>query len=188
LIKSVSKALESEFEGLLRRTFLVTISMCKGTLENIQQKKYKNLQEQLVLEETNNKLTNLCQRILNTTPYEEGKTSFMYLVTWLLECVGDAYRDICKFLMVEEDIKLSKKLLDLYLRINNLVESYYDMYYKYSFSKLMAIKKERKAINNELYDILVSTKSKSEKIVITHLLMVTQRVDDFSGSTSGLNF
>lgn len=188
LIKSVSKALESEFDALLRRTFLVTLSMSRGTLENIKEEKFKNLEEQLVLEETNNKLTNLCQRILNTSTYEEGKTSFIYIVTWLLECVGDSYRDICIHLMDQKNIKMSKKLIDLFVQVNELFESYYDMFYKYSFTKFVAIKKKRKEINMGLYDLLTSTKNKPEIKVIMALITITQRIDDFLGSTNGLYY
>ena len=189
IIRNISTHLGSEFDNILRRIFLVTLSLAKNSLEAIKSGDLNNLNELLVLEQTINRLTNFSQRLLNKKPHEEGRTLYMYLIIWLLECIGDHYRDICNFLDLEKkSIKINKQVIKYYEEVNALLRDYYDLFYKYSFSKITEIRAKQRQLSEELRNLIVSAKNKNEIILITHLLGITQRIDDFLGSTVGLQY
>ncbi|MFC1697985.1 AbrB/MazE/SpoVT family DNA-binding domain-containing protein, partial [Nanoarchaeota archaeon] len=97
VLRVVSQALESEFDNSLRRAFLVGLSLAESSLEMIKEKKFETLSTLLHLESTNNQLVNFCELILNKNGYKEpNKTSYMYIVVWLLEKIVDEYREIIK--------------------------------------------------------------------------------------------
>jgi len=92
LIKNIATGLESEFETILKRIFLVTISMAKTSYDIISKSQFENLKEIIVLETTNNKLTNFCERLLNQKGYKNiTKTSFLYVIVWQFEKIADDF-------------------------------------------------------------------------------------------------
>ncbi len=190
LIKNVSGPLPSEFDNILRRTFLVTIHMAKKGLEILNTGDKKNLKELLVLEQTNNKLTNFCQRIINSKQSDKGRETFYYMIIWLLECIGDDYKNLVEYIVNHVDTKFqaSKKFLELFGEINKLFEMYYELFYNFSFEKIVEIRAHRKESKANLYAFIKASKSKDEVILATFLLDINQRIDDFLGSTAGLHY
>src|SRR3989344_6779531 len=59
IIKSIASQYDSNIDDIIRRVFLVTLSLARNTLEVIKSGDLGNIDELMVLEETNNKLTNL---------------------------------------------------------------------------------------------------------------------------------
>ena len=55
VVRVISRGLEQEFDSILRRVFLVTLSLAERSRELIEQKQYSELEEINVLEGTNNK-------------------------------------------------------------------------------------------------------------------------------------
>src|SRR3989338_2760536 len=72
VIKNVATEQEKEFDTILRRAFFVTKNMCEGISEYLAENKQAALGELLVLEKTNNQLTNFCERILNKKGYKNS--------------------------------------------------------------------------------------------------------------------
>ncbi len=187
VIKNVAGWQGSDFEGMLRRTFLVTLTLARNSLETIKTGDYANLNELMVLEETNNKLTNYCHSLLNRGIIEsQSKTTYLYIISWLLEKIGDEYRDICAFLLKNDKVKLNKVLLSVYERVNVLLEDYYNLFYKYDLEKLESIYKKHESIRKELTEML-EQHYKDEFFVVVGLIQITQRIHDGFGSTSCLN-
>ncbi|MEK6845939.1 MAG: AbrB/MazE/SpoVT family DNA-binding domain-containing protein [Nanoarchaeota archaeon] len=187
VIKNVAGWQGSDFEGMLRRTFLVTLTLAKNSLETIKTGDYANLNELLVLEETSNKLTNYCHSLLNRGIIEsQSKTTYLYIISWLLEKIGDEYRDICVFLLKDNKVKLNKALLLVYERVNVLLEDYYNLFYKYDLERLESIYKKHESIRKELTEML-GEHYKDEFFVVVGLIQITQRIHDGFGSTSCLH-
>lgn len=187
VIKNVAGWQGSDFEGMLRRTFLVTLTLAKNSLETIKTGEYANLNELMVLEETNNKLTNYCHSLLNRGIIDsQSKTTYLYIISWLLEKVGDEYRDICTFLLKNAQIKLNKALLLVYEKVNGLLEDYYNLFYRYDLEKLESIYRKHESIRKELTEML-EQHYKDEFFVVVGLIQIAQRIHDGFGSTSCLN-
>jgi hypothetical protein len=186
VIKNLSGDDVSEFEAIVRRTFLISLSMAKNSLEDLETKNHGKLKEQLALEKINNKLVNYCLRLLNKQPYKKEKTIFSYLILWVLESICDDYKDLIK-LLLKEDLKnnISKEFKEAYKKTNDLFEDYYHLYYSYSNQKMMNLKNKISALRTKI--IITEFKAK-EKEYSYFLFSITNRLLDSLGSTMGLNY
>lgn len=154
-IKSVATASDSEFEPILRRVFLMLVSMAKDSYQLMAEKKYDQLTNILPLEKTNNKLTLFCLRLLGKSGYKEfKKTPLIYSMVSQLEYLADDFRDVCKH-VIEQKPKLNKKALSCYKMVSEQLEAFYKLFYKqdmdikdlYAFKqKTLEIKKEAKSL------------------------------------------
>ncbi len=189
VLRNVSKELETEFDAMLRRAFLVTLSMGESTLEYIKQGKMSSMKELIALEHTNNQLTNFCERILNKQGYKDyRKTCFLYVIAWNLEKVCDDYKYICDYLSKPENskTKISKEVLDFFERANRFLRSYYELFYNFDVKKLVELSEEKNILVEEAKKFLVTKKDK-EVFIINTLINMIIKTKDFSASSFALN-
>lgn len=187
LLKNISKGLESEFDIILRRAFLVTISMGESTLEFIKEKNFKNMKNLISLENTNNQLTNFCERVLNKKGAKDHrKTCFMYVISWNLEKICDNYKYICEFLVGKTNIKLNQETINFYEKSNKLMRNYYEIFYNFDIQKLSEWSEDRKELVKEGQNIMGRLDPINER-VIYHIQNLIYQLADFSASTIAIN-
>ena len=190
VIRNISEALENEFDSTLKRAFLVTLSMAEGVYDIISNNKgMENLQSLINLEETNNQLTGFCHRILNKKGYKDPtKTTFIYIIIWLLESIADEYRDICNFFVKDENknTKISKDAIDLFSDVNDLVRMFYNVFYDFNDAEMVKIANLRENIRKRSHQIMQNEKS-GEVILVNYLNRVAQRIYDSIGSVLAMN-
>lgn len=191
ILKSISQDRGSEYDVSLRRAFLVTIAMGKSCLEVLKEGHLQNLRDLISLEESNNQLTNFCERILNKALYQKDqdhRIGLLYVIPWNLEKVCDNYKYICEFLSEEEndDIKISKSVLSFFEKTNKFVEGYYNLFYKFEANKLLDLSNERKnliKISREIF----KNGNKHENIIMSYLTQIIEKTSDFSSTIAALN-
>ena len=187
VLRSVSRDSESEFDTVLKRAFLVTLSMGDGTLNAIKQNNLEDLQNLMSLEKTNNQLTNFCERLLNKRGFRDyRKTCFMYVIAWNLEKICDNYKYISNFLINNKDTVLRKKVIDFYHNTNELMRRYYDIFYKFDVGKLSKWSDERKELISEGHK-LIQKETGLDSIVLSYLQKLIYQLSDFSASTIAIN-
>ena len=177
VLKSVSNDLESEFDMTLRRSFLVTISLGESLVEKI-----KNgdavLDDLISLEQTNNQLTNFCERMLNKKGHKDyRKTCFYYVIIWNLEKVCDQYRDLCEILNGK---KVDENFLSLLEKTNFIFKEYYSLFYKFDVKSLV----ELDTLILELRNHVSSCNLSEEMFCLKGIL---DRVREFLASTIAIN-
>ena len=179
VLKSISADSQSEFNNILRRAFLVCLSLADNSLESIENT--EELKTLLTLEKSNNQLTNFCERLINKGLYQKPKLShFTYVIVWNLEKVCDDYKDMCEKI-IKEEIKLNKETLNYYQQTNSLVREYYELFFKFNFESLNKLTEKAKKIS-------LAIMNKNEfSIIDHHLLNIINKVKDFSASTIALN-
>ena len=187
IIKSISSNEEQEFNNVLRRTFLVSLSLANNSLDVIKSGKFDKLDEVLILEQTNNRLTNFCHRILNKKISMNEKTIYYYTIIWILESICDDYKHIINFIKTNNKMKTSSKLVDLYKRTNSLFDSYYNLFYKYTNEGMDRLRMEHKSLSQELVNAINAKDEKGAAFFI-YLYNITQRIYDAIGSTTGLYY
>ena len=134
IIKNVARGIESEFQQLFNRQFIVLLSFGKELGDAFRNKDFERLSSILKYEETLNKLGYFCKRMLNTAGYAESeKTRALYNLTSICEMAGDLFRYIT-IQGIEKKPALSKNTLDYFDKINDLLEL--------SIKKLKALKVE----------------------------------------------
>lgn len=189
IVKNVSNIIESEFHTILRRIFLIVLSSAKTSLERIKEKDVASLGELLVMKETADKFYSLCCRIIiNNHILPSTKNHFIYVILWVLDKLGDDYRDLCVYLIERKNspLSISHETIKIYESVNALVESFYKTYYSYNPEDMSKVYEERERLIKKIRS-MHPTKNETEQVVLEYLLSITKRMDDFIGSTIGLN-
>jgi phosphate uptake regulator len=172
-------SLTNEFDNVLRRVFLVTISLADEGLKIIEEKNFSSLGTITILEKSNNKLTTFCRRYLNKVG-AAGKEPIgpLYFIVELLEKIADEYKYLYEdFLKVDFDkINPSKKLISLYSEINNMFRLFYESFYKLEYSKIREIKKKRDFLLAELENEFQLLKSKVDFCLYHHARCLTEKI------------
>jgi len=138
-IKSVSEVSLDEFNQILRKVFLLLINMGENTLSLLEKGDFTRLSEVIVLEKSNNKLTDFCKRVLNKKGYHDySKLTTIYTICMYLERVADEYRDICASLLNKKE-RLSPSVLKDFKDVNQLFSDFYNMFYTSDRSRLERI-------------------------------------------------
>lgn len=180
-MKAVTKDNAEEFYTILRRAFLVGLSLADNSLLLIKENKMKELKNLVSLEKTNNQLTNYCERIIHKGIFQ-GKENlyFLYVIVWNLEKVVDDYKYIVQELS-EKDITLKKEVLVLFETVNNHFRTYYELFYKFDDKKLSELSNKRKDIQKNITELFGKTKG-CDSIVMSYLYTILMKCEDFSAS------
>ncbi len=182
VIRVVAEEQEKEFNAVLRRAFLVVKNMGEGLYDYAKDGKLERLKELLVLEKTNNQLTNFCERILNKKGYEDYKrTCFAYVVVWNLEKVCDSYREICEFLSANPKAKVRIPVVEMIKSANDYFSSYYELFYNFEINQLTKLNRERNAFRKKASEMLRNSKG-ADTAVLCSLNGFVEKVSDFSAS------
>ncbi|MCF7861904.1 hypothetical protein K9M79_06685 [Candidatus Woesearchaeota archaeon] len=176
LIQNISESFN--FDPLLKRLYMITLTFCKEiytALEN-----GNDLSGLLSLEETVNKISNICERVLSTGDHKD-KVQFLYLIVWNLESICDHFRDICIYI-TDNKIKVSESTRGYLDRLTKLLDHYFKISYRFD---LLEIKTIRKSVRSIRKDITVSIlKSKGETPILVDILGASQRIEDGLAATA----
>jgi phosphate uptake regulator len=188
LVKNIAETIESEFDNLLRRAFLITLELADNSLEAINTEEYEKLSELKIAELTNDKFTNLCKRILNKKGFKDPKkTSVMYCVVWELEKIADQYEHICNLLEHKKKCQLSKHTLSLFKEVNNFFRLFYELFYKYDETQALVFANKAKDLQKKTYNALQNP-TKEEIKLIHHLDILVMRIYEIAGPFYALQF
>jgi phosphate uptake regulator len=183
IIKNVAGE-PGEFDSVLKRTFLLLISMTKESLESIKNGDFEHLKNIAFLEEANNRFTTTCRRYLNKI----GGNNFKYIgplyyIIEDIENLADQYKFLCNFLYERRDkkIKIGREVLELYEEVNNILYEYYQLYYKFSKQKLVSISNHRRRVVKKAYELFHNSPNSAEIIVIHHLITAMQKIFNLVG-------
>ena len=187
VLKAIAKEEAAEFDPVLRRVFSTVNSFAKGCLDYTKKGEFSRLKELFFLEKTVDKLVNFCERILIKRGYTEfEKTCFMYIVAWNLEKISEYYYSLSKHLIAKKKIKLRPKILDLFARVNELFELFYDTFYNYEIDKVVLLYKRQKEIDSDA-EKLIDELTTDEIIVVNYLKEIALRINH-AGTLTALNY
>lgn len=177
-VRDITKGtMDSEFDSLFRRLFLVLLSMAKQGLEFIKDKDFIGLDNLKNAEETVNKLVHCCLRILTKSGYKDRKKIMPFYVTiWYLEAIGDDLRDLFLFILKKKPNKLSIDTIKLYEEVISYFNDYYSVFYKYDKDILDSLYKRRAPFIERGYYLL--PRKKEESPIIHYLLVIVMRLFD----------
>jgi len=180
-IKSIATALESDFDLLLRKAFLITSEMGKEVLEAVSRQDYAKLKELRHLEAINNRFAMCCARILNKKGHPNYKRTLqIYEVVKQLERICDEYKYICD-LLAEHNGKLAKPILDLFKKTNDYYYSFYKLFYKFEPELKKQVYDHRKSLLKEGEELLTKSKGK-ETALVYHLMNLITKTYDAAGA------
>ncbi len=187
IVKNIAETLESEFDTILRRVFLMLLELAENSYEAVKKKEYSKLAEIRLAEETNDKFTNLLKRILNKRGPRDPKTgNLLYCIVWELEKIADQYEKMCNALEhMPATFALRKGTLRLYQDVNSFLRLFYELFYKFSEeegSRFTAMKKELE----DKAKALLGSAPQSEIILLHYLDILIMRIHEIAGPYYGM--
>lgn len=183
VIKHVSGELE-DFDTILRRTFLLLISLANESLDAIKKNEFNRLRSIALLEEANNRFTTTCRRLLNKRGYKDlKKTGAIYYILEDMENLADQYKYLCNYIYDKRNkkIKISKDVLSVYENVNEMLKNFYELFYKFDKHKLVKQGEERKLLVDKFYKLLEASSNPTDSIVLHHLFTIMQKIFCFVG-------
>jgi len=179
-IKSVSSTLEEEFGTILRRTFYILEDMGKSGLEAIKNKDIERLKDIIPLENSIDKFTDFCKRVLNKRGYKNSrKTQFYYVIIRDLEKIGDYYEEITNHI-IENRLKPSNETLKLYEQTNEFLSLFHKLFYKFSKEQATEFQKKKKELKKKAQS-LMKTVDRKELLIIYDLAGLIKMIGNLYG-------
>ncbi|MBI4919095.1 phosphate uptake regulator PhoU [archaeon] len=179
-IKSIATTLETEFDTLLRKSFLITNEMTNSIMECLEKKEYSKLKEARNMESLNNKFTDVCIRILNKKGYKvPRRTMQMYEIVKNIERIADEFKYICD-LLVNSGKKLDKKFLDYFKETVDYYLAFYNMFYRFDPKLKKKLYLGRKELTNKYQKEMEKTKG-TESVFLHHLINIIQKTYEGAG-------
>lgn len=153
VIKKISEIEIEEFDTILRRVFLVLLSVADESYQ-ASAKQDKEWLKQLVLRDKDiNKLTDFCRRIINKKGYAKFKRNPpLYFIVEQIEKIGDLYRELCKT-AANNKKKPGKELLALHKTSNDFLRKFYHFYYNFDLKSLNEFAREFENIKKSFKNI-----------------------------------
>jgi len=179
-VKSIATAVEEEFDNILRRSFLTLLSMAEESQDAISKSQFQRLEEIGISDNTINKLTNFCKRILNKNGYKDEKlANYIYCIVWELERIGDEYKKICD-IQYSKKSKISKEITELYKETNEFLRDFYNLFYKFNQESGIKFTNKKNTLIKKC-ESLIPKKQGTEAIILHHLTNIITSVYDIAG-------
>lgn len=183
ILKNVASAMESEFDSLLRRIFLMMTSLASDVVDAVKSGDLSKLQEIERREKRNDRLVLFCQRLLIKKGYKEHKrTCMIYEILAHLENVADDYRYLCLHIL-DKKPDFNKEEIKLMGDITELMTIYHKLFYTFSLENLIKFKKLRLDVEKRATSMMAG-KNARNPLVHHYLLSITQRIHTMTESLS----
>ncbi len=183
IIKNVSGHTE-EFDSVLRRTFLLILSMTEEFLLTLKKGDYNHLKNVAFLEQANNRFTMLLRRHIN----KNGRVNYdkigpLYSIVESLENVADQYKYTCQYFFqtLNSKSEFKKELIELAQKSNNMLRDFYEVFYKYDEEKIVRLKATRNAIISASLSMLKKPLSAHEIMLLHHSISASQKIFNMVG-------
>ena len=141
VIQNVAGDADESLDVLVRRIFLVTLELARGVEHALAQRSSAN--ELVSLEETNNKLTNYCHRLLLKKP--SGSSVFLYVLLWLQEKIADDYREIIQHM---SNVKITRAMQESSRVLRVCAEEFYAAVYAQDIQEVMKVRVHVQQVNS----------------------------------------
>ena len=183
IIKDISVSQTKDINELIKRVFIIIISMCEELQNSIKDLEINKLKEIIKIDTQINRLTDYILRLINKNIIKEQmKTRLLYFITMQLEYIGDNFKIIAKK-TIESNLKrfdmITIKLLN---EAYNSINLFYLNFYKPDESLIKEANDIKESINLIYRDINKSKISKNEieicDIIKHNIYMIIDTLDE----------
>jgi len=179
IAKQVSNIEHSEFDAMLRRTFIFLLSTADEALETLKTNNRSAFKNLVFRDITINKLTDYCRRSLNKKESHFKHTGPGYTIIELLEKIGDDYKSICAYCS-ENSIKTSKFTIQIVSEINQLLRDTNKLFYDFNLNEMRKFL-ERKNIIDKTTIAWSKIIRKDEVLLLLHSNSLAKNIFDLNG-------
>jgi phosphate uptake regulator len=172
IVRDMGELTSKQFDNSLRKIFFLLQEMSEETLEAIDKSKPELLTQIHDVDVNLDKFHDYCIRILNKTANKEPrKSELLFATLYILELVGDEFKNISQHIIQDFPKSKLKHISELAEAVKKQLEVYSDLFYKFDKSKI----KKMSEIDKEMYFKIPDVYKKSgekEKEIYHHLRMV----------------
>jgi phosphate uptake regulator len=184
LIKTISSAMDNEFEIILRKVFLMLKEMSEGCYEAISNSEFSRLKQIRDLETLNNKFTSFLLRVLNKKGYSiQNRTLQAYDMIQNLERLADEYKYLCDNFS-DTNKNIDKKVIILLKEVHDYFNLFYSLHYKKDNNKLITLHEKRNSLMKNAEEFF---KKNQENVLIHHIMCLIEKIYNTSGSSFALS-
>lgn len=178
VIRYVSGSLE-EFDSVLRRIFLLLLTMSEQTYDSIKAPNYPQLKNTAFLEEANNRFTTVCRRHLNKFGTNaRSKLGPLYYIIEELEKIADQYKYICQHFsnLQDKKIKVNGDVLDLFAVSNKMLRVFYELFYKFDIEKIVQLKELRDKVVEDAHKLFEKRLTFADYWMLHHSIVLANMI------------
>lgn len=155
-IKSISNAMEDEFDSILQKTVFLLKQMSADLVDALEKNQLDRLENIKELEGLNNKFTLFLVRIITKRGYKDSsKTLPAYEFIKHLERVADKYKYMCETITSAP----TKDAVMLFAKVHEFLSLAVSYFLKFSTEKKTELSKLRKELTNESKDSILKKDS-----------------------------
>ncbi len=177
IIKNILEQMESEFDIIMRKNFLLILEMSRELAMAMKQKNYSKIEEVRLLERMNNRFTDFCKRVITKNKSAEDHPHFLYVIIWNLERLADEYKYICDYLKREEPA-IDEALLEFFRKTDEQLRLFYELFYKFDPKKAEIFLSRRQKLEEKGFELM---RAKKDKELVHYLMNVNATVSDMYG-------
>jgi phosphate uptake regulator len=185
VVKNVSGYIEG-FDSMLRRVFLLLISMIEEGGRAMREKSPADLISAASMETSNNRFTTVCRRYLN----KRGETKYpklgpLYYLVEDLENMADELKYLFGALskFKKEEMKLNNEVVKYYEQLMPMLRAFYDCFYTENPSKVIEVREMRQNMIKQWYELLPKSKNMVNTLLLHHTVVLVQKIFNLLGPT-----
>ena len=150
VIKDLTGHSRDEFDNVLKRIWLLITDLSKESLSAFRKRDVVELKEMYLMDYSINKFSNYCLRLLIKKGHADfKKTPLYYHLIKALEEIADNYKDLCTFYS-HNTKKIDDNLIIIFTRINEHLDEFYQVFYKYDEEKIEDLFRKIKLTHNKI--------------------------------------
>jgi phosphate uptake regulator len=177
LIKEMGELTNREFDNALRRVFLLVQQMSDETVEAIKSSNPKILGHMHDVDISLDRFHDYCIRILNKNHSKEPrKTNLLFSTLYLLELLGDEFKNISIHLSEDFPKTKFKNIEHFADAIKEEIDLFYDLYYTFDMAKIQKISEADKKYYFSYSDIFKKS-GDEEKEIFHHLRLIGRYIN-----------
>lgn len=181
IIKEMGELTNREFDNSLRRVFLLIQQMFEDTISAIEKNDADLLSNIHDVDINVDKFQDYCIRILNRTANKDTKkTSLLFNILFLLELLGDEFKNISHHFMYDLKNEKFSVIAPMAKSVKEQFDLFYELYYKFDIKKIekmSTIDAQRYLEVNNLYK---KVKNEEVKEIFHHLRIITRYLNALS--------
>jgi len=186
-IKNIAKELESEFENVLKNSFILLMEMSNEVFNDIKDTRVDRKEDMSYKKYTITKYTDFCKRLLNKHRKNKTNMVFGYLIVWNLEKIANEYKYIYDYWVNFSPKNFSKHMFDFFEKVNKLLSLYYQAFYEKDNRKIEQVGKMKDELLFGIYYEIQTKLKKDDCPVMHYLANITRRLWDMCGPFYGYN-
>ena len=159
VVQSISSKLEIDFDSLLRKAFIITLSMAQDCLDGLKNNDKKLLENVWYKDFDVNKFCYFCLRSINKGQHEGFGTYILYYLVELLEDVGDEYKSLAKLLI---NTKSKNEIIRILAKVNEVFKLGYEFFYKPEKTKAVSAMELYNNTRSEIENLYSKMKNKED--------------------------